>query len=179
MSDFPALVRFYIGFNEIGIGKDGLPMFEEVVRIKKSKPPLLEVDYVACEADFEECEDAYKMFLKSEKGRKAEGLQGYPLALWPVPSPSELHECFMHDLYTVEQLAKIGASSKLPPAIIELSKRAKKMVELSKSQGKYEAIITELEGQLAALKEANTELRTLNEMQKTKLDILAARGIAA
>jgi len=178
VSDIPAFVRFYVGFNETGIGKDGLPVFEEVVRIKKSKPPLLEVDYVATEADFEECEEAYKMFQKEQRGRKAD-MQGYPLAMWPVPSPSELKECFMHDIYTVEQLAKLGKSNKYPAAILELAKRAQRMVELSSKQGKYEAIISELEGQIAAVKADNVELRTLNDSMRMKLDILANRGIAA
>jgi hypothetical protein len=179
LSDLPPLVRFYLGFNEIGIGKDGLPMFEDVVKIKKSKPPLLEVDYVAVESDFEEYPAAYKLFQNEMKGRRVEGLQGYPLALWTVPSPSELKECFQHDIFTVEQLARISNSTKHPAPIVELAKRAKKMVELSQKQGKYEQIIHGLEAQLVALNEINAELRTLNEGMKTKLDILTARGIAA
>ena len=44
--------------------------------------------------------------------------------------------------------------SDTPPEIIELAKRARKMVELCKQTGKHEAKITELEGQIGALREA-------------------------
>jgi len=174
------LVRFYMGVDDVNytIGPDGTPVYSPAVRVNKSKPPLLGVDRVATEEDYAESPEAYRMYQNEMKGRAVDGTTGYPLSMWMVPTQSEVAECWKNGLFTVEQLAK-HPPSKMPPAIVELQKRAKRMIELTAKQGKYEAIITQLEGQIAAQTEQINELRATNEMLRTKIDVLAARGIAA
>jgi hypothetical protein len=180
MSGDAVFVHFYMGPDDIpsSVGPDGLPVYPIVLRVKRSKPPLTSVDRPATDEDIAESPDAYKMFKNETQGREMSGEEGYPLSMWAALSPSELTECWHHGVFTVEQLAKTPQAN-MPPAIVELAKRAKRMIELSAKHGKYEAIISELEGQLAAMKEHNTELRALNEAMKVRLDILQARGIAA
>ena len=173
-------VRFYIGASDIpsGVDKNGMPVYRVVTRVFKSRPPTLGVDRDATDDDIAQSPDAYRMFENETKGRSHEGVEGYPLSMWMVPNKAEVEECWRNGIFTVEQLAK-AAPSKMPPAIVELQKRAKRMIELTASKGRFEAIISNLEATVAAQNEQITELRTANEAMKVKLDILAARGIAA
>ena len=101
--------------------------------------------------------------------------------MWPVASPAEIRMCAAREIFTVEQLAIYatkGNVSDTPPEIIELAKRARKMVELSKQTGRHEAKITELEGQIGALREQNNELRRENEALNMSLGQLRARPAA-
>ena len=72
--------------------------------------------------------------------------------------------CAQRDIHTVEQLAQLVSKKRraeavktIPPDVIEIADRAVKMVELHGKAGQYEEIVTDLEGQLAALKEQFTE----------------------
>ena len=70
--------------------------------------------------------------------------------------------CLVRDIATVEQLAKLRRRAPSPTCrreIIELAKRRERMVELQSDTGRHEAKITELEGQIGALREQNNELR--------------------
>jgi hypothetical protein len=181
MTDTPTLCRFVLGYQEDGVSADGLPQYKESVRIYLSRPPFLEVDRVANEGDFTDHPHAYQAFLKEQEGRKLDGKSGYPLAMWPVAAPHEIKMCAARDVFTVEQLAVYatkGNMSDTPPEIIELAKRARKMVELSKQTGKHEAKITELEGQIGALREDNNNLRRENEALTLSLGQLRARPAA-
>ena len=174
------LVRFYIGNDDFpsGVDKNGMPVYQVVLRVNKSKPPLLGVDRPATDDDIAESPEAYRMYQNEQKGREMEGTTGYPIAMWMVPTQSEVSECWKNGIFTVEQLAK-HQTAKMPPAIVELAKRARKMIELTAKQGRFEAIISNLEATVAAQNEQINELRTANEGMKVRLDILAARGIAA
>jgi hypothetical protein len=181
MTETPTLCRFVLGYEPDGVSNDGLPAFKESVRIYLSRPPYLEVDRVANDGDFTDHPHAYQQFLKEQEGRKLDGRSGYPLAMWPAAAPHEVKMCAARDITTVEQLAAYatrGNLSEVPPDIIELAKRAKKMVELSKATGKHEAKITELEGMIGALREQNNELRRENEALNLSLGQLRARPAA-
>lgn len=170
-SDNIAIIKFYEGWEEAGLGPDGLPLFREVVRIRKSVPPLTEVDYVATDADFEEFPDPYRLFQK-EQGARKPSQAGYPLALWPVISPADFKTLAARDIVTVEQLAVLanrrGNADQIPAPILELAKRAKKMIELQANTGKFEALIDTLTAERDAIKadltEANATISAQNSM---------------
>jgi|KBSMisStaDraftv2_1062788.scaffolds.fasta_scaffold64659_2 hypothetical protein len=181
MSDNPTLVRFVVGFEPDGVAEaDGMPIYREVIKIVLSRPPYLEHTRVATEDDFENEADAYKMFVREQKGLKRNETDGYPLALWPAISPSDLQNCLHREIYTVEQLAKLalGGARNVPPPIVEIAKRAKRMIELQKETGRHEARISELEGQIGALREQNNEFRAKIEGQNTLIATLQARAAA-
>jgi hypothetical protein len=169
-NDNIAIINFIEGWEQDGVGVDGLPMFRPVVKIRKSVPPLTEVEYVATEEDFAEFPLPYQRFLKEQGSRRPE-VEGYPLALWPVISPSDFKVLAARDIVTVEQLAKIADrrdTSTVPAPIVELAKRAKQMIELQGQVGKFEALITDLVSQrdqiAADLKEANATITAQNSL---------------
>lgn len=182
MADTPTLVRFMIGYEADGVSEDGMPIYREVIKIILSRPPYLEVTQVATENDFEDHRDAYRLFQKEQAGLKKTGEDGYPLALWPAINPADLQSCLIRDIHTVEQLAKLsarGAGGTVPPSVLEVAKRAKRMIELQKETGKHEARITELEGQIGALREQNNEQRARIEANEILITQLSARATAA
>jgi len=168
-----ALVTFYESWKQNGVGEDGLPLFEQVVMIRKSKPPLLMVEDPATEEDQDYFADAWRMFQKSRTVRDL-SVKGYPLALWPVISPSELQTLIARDIVTVEQLAEQAGrkNSTLPAPVQELAKRAQKLLDMQGKVGKFEAIIHELEAQrdalMGELKEANATITAQAGMLRAK-----------
>jgi hypothetical protein len=165
MSDNIALITFTEGWAENGVGKDGLPLYRPVVHIIKSVPPYTQVTYVATDADFAEFPLQYELFRKQHKAR-APDVEGYPLAMWPVVTPAEFQMCATRDIFTVEQLAALTKRapgwSGAPPQIIELAKRAAKLIDLQGSVGKFEAVISQLTAEreqlVGELKEANATI---------------------
>lgn len=183
MADTPTLVRFVVGWEEDGVSEDGMPIYREVTKIILSRPPYLEHTRVATEDDLSnpDYREAYKIFEKEQAGLKKSAAEGYPLALWPAISPSDLQSCLIRDITTVEELAKLalrGAQSGVPPQVIEIAKRAKRMIELQKDTGRHEARVTELEGQIGALREQNNEFRAKIESLNTLVGTLQARNAA-
>lgn len=164
-----AFITFYDSYEQDGVGPDGLPMFHPIVMIRKAKPPLLQVDAVATEADFEQFEEPYKFYLKQRKARSVEQ-DGYPLSLWPVLDPAELQMCAARDIFTVEQLAALAGrkADDVIPQIKELAQRAKKLIALQKETGRFEIIINDLTQQRDALadqlREANATISAQNAM---------------
>jgi len=180
MSDHPTLARFVIGFEPDGVSDaDGMPVYREVTKIVLSRPPYLEVSRVADDTDIDLYSDAYKVFQKEQAGLKKNEVDGYPLALWPAISASDLQSCLVREVYTVEQLAKLALrGQEVPPQIVEIAKRAKRMIELQKQTGRHEARATELEGQIAALREQNNEFRAQIEAANTLIATLKTRAAA-
>jgi hypothetical protein len=179
-NDTPTLITFRLGYQEVGTGPDGLPLYTEVVEVTKARPPLLQLTSVATEEDFADHPHAYALFERENKGRRLDGKTGYPLALWAVPSAGDLKMCLDREIYTVEDLAKLATkpSDKIPPSIVELAQRAKRMIELSKDGGKPEARVTELEGQVGALREENQELKRTIEGQNLTIGKLMTQRVA-
>ena len=66
----------------------------------------------------------------------------------------------------------------MPPQVIEIAKRAKRMIELQKDTGRHEARVTELEGQIGALREQNNEFPAKIESLNTLVGTLQARNAA-
>lgn len=154
-----ALITFFESWQQDGVGKDGLPLFREVLMIRKAKPPLLEVTGEATAEDIEAFPEPYRLFEKKRGARTAK-VEGYPLSMWPVVSPAELAMCAARDILTVEQLAGLGKRDDIPPQLRELGARAKKMIELQGKVGKFEVIINELTAQRDVLAE---QLREANQ----------------
>jgi hypothetical protein len=155
-----ALIRFTAGWVEEGVSTDGLPRFRDTVRIIKSVPPYTQVEYEATEADFDDNPMQYQAFLREQGARlqaPAEG--GFPLALWPVISPAQFKMLTARDITTIEQLSKLRPDTAMPGDLKELVERAKQMLALSANLGKFEAMIRDRDGQIAALTEQVVELR--------------------
>lgn len=176
MSDNIAIIAFFEGWQRTeASGPDGLPLFTEQVMIRKSVPPYTEITRAATAEDIEEFPEPYRLFQKQQAGRKPVE-DGYPLALWPVISAADFQNCAAREIYTVEQLAQLAnkrsSTVEIPPPILELAKRAKKMVELHKEVGKFEGVIDQLTAErdtlLGELKEANATIAAQNTMLARK-----------
>jgi len=168
MNDNPTLVRFYVGWAETGeTNETGLPAYRETVMIRLDRPPYLSVTREATEEDIDDHTDPYRLFEKEQKAKKLKPTQnGFPLALWPVINEFHLKMFAAKDVYTVEQLAKLAKRKDMPPDFIELAERAAQMVTLMNSGAKYEPIIREKDGQIAALKEQVAEAMATIATQK-------------
>lgn len=175
-----ALITFYESWRENGIAEDGLPLYEQVVMIRKAKPPLLQIDEVATEDDQDQFPAAWKHFEKTRQVRDL-AIKGYPLALWPVIAPHELKLLAARDIVTVEQLAAFEGrkGNDMPPAIHELAVRAKKLLAMQGKIGKFEAIIHELTAQRDQLNAELTEARATISAQNSMLEHLRQRPAAA
>ena len=183
MSDTPTLVRFYSGWERDGNGPDGLPLYRETIRIRMDRPPYLSVEREAEEADIIDHPGPFELYKKTCEGRKT--IVGYPLALWPACPPHVFQMCAVRDIHTVEQLAQIVSRKRraeavktIPPDIVEIADRAVQMMELHGKAGQYEAIVTDLQAQLVAVKEQFDEAITTISAQKTLIDALRLKAAA-
>jgi hypothetical protein len=93
--------------------------------------------------------------------------------------------CAVRDIHTVEQLAqqiskkrRAEALKTMPPDVIEIADRAVKMMELHGKAGQYEEIVTDLQGQLDAVKEQFTEALTTISAQKALIETLRLKAAA-
>lgn len=180
MNDIPTLVKFYMGFVEDGVGKDGLPLYRDQLMIIKSRGPLLRLDLVATDDDIRDFPVPYEVFLKEDAGRKAD-IEGYPLVMWPACSSAQFQMLAARDVVTVEQLAKLAGRKTddgMPPDIRELAERAVKMISMQKDVGKFEQIIRDKDGQIEVLKESLDEAKKTIASLQTKVDMLAIKGAA-
>ena len=181
MSDTPTLVRFYSGWERDGNGPDGLPLFRETIRVRLDRPPYLSVEREAEEEDILNHPGPYELYKKTCEARKT--IVGYPLALWPACLPHIFQMCAVRDIHTVEQLAQVVSKKRraeavktIPPDVIEIADRAVKMVELHAKAGQYEEIVTDLQAQLAAMKEQYEEALAAIAAQKTLIDNLRMKA---
>ena len=183
MSDTPTLVRFYSGWERDGNGPDGMPLYRETVRVRMDRPPYLALEREAEEQDIADHPGPYELYQKTCEGRKT--IVGYPLALWPACPPHIFQMCAVRDIHTVEQLAQTVSKKRraeavkaMPPDILEIADRAVKMIELHGKAGQYEEIVSNLEAQLAALKEQFDEAISTISAQKTLIDALRLKAAA-
>ena len=183
MSDTPTLVRFSTGWERDGNGPDGLPLYRETTRVRMDRPPYLSIEREAEEQDIVDHPGPYALYQKTCEARKE--VVGYPLALWPACPPHIFQMCAVRDIHTVEQLAQLVSKKRraeavktIPPDIIEIADRAVKMIELHGKAGQYEEIVTDLQAQLAAVKEQFDEAITTIAAQKTLIDTLRLKAAA-
>ena len=183
MSDTPTLVRFSTGWERDGNGPDGLPCYRETVRVRMDRPPYLSIEREAEDEDITDHPGPYALYQKTCEARKQ--VVGYPLALWPACPPHIFQMCAVRDIHTVEQLAQLVSRKRraeavktIPPDIIEIADRAVKMIELHGRAGQYEEIVTDLQAQLAAVKEQFDEAITTIAAQKTLIDALRLKAAA-
>lgn len=171
-----ALVRFNAGWADDGISSDGLPRYRETVRVTKSVPPFTEVEYEATEQDFADFPGPYQMFMKEQDARVQQATQtGFPLALWPVVSPAQFKALTARGISTIEQLTALAGKrgdDGMPGEFKELAERAKQMMALSANIGKFEAIIRDRDGQIAALTEQVVEMRATISAQNSLINTL-------
>lgn len=181
MNDTPTLVRFIESFAEDGVDDGGMPVYRESIGIILDRPPLLRIEREATEQDFDDYPMQFQLFNKERAARKAvENAKpdGYPLMIWTAISPSELKMCIDRDITTVQELSKLakqGGSSSIPPQIVEVAKRAQKMVELQSKIGKHAEVITELTSERDALMEQLKEANATISAQNTLINTLKLR----
>jgi hypothetical protein len=183
MSDTPTLVRFYSGWERDGNGPDGLPTFRQTVRVRLDRPPFLSVEREAEDADIAGHPEPYELYRRTEAARI--NVRGYPLAMWPACLPHLFQMCAARDIHTVEQLAQLVAKKRrseavkaVPMEVIELADRAAQMMDLQSKTGQYEELITDLQSQLAVLKEQLTEAVATVSAQKTMIETLKLKAVA-
>ncbi len=183
MNDTPTLVRFHSGWERDGNGPDGLPKFRQTVRVRLDRPPFLSVEREAEESDIRDHPEPYELYRRTEAARIV--VQGYPLALWPACLPHLFEMCAARDIHTVEQLAQLVSNKRrsetlksVPSEIVELADRAVKMIDLQTKIGQYEELITDLQGQVDALKEQVVEAITTIAAQKTLIETLKLKAVA-
>lgn len=183
MSDTPTLVCFFTGWEHEGTGPDGLPMYRQTVRIRLDRPPYLSLERVATDEDINDHPKPYELYKKIEKAR-ADTI-GYPLAMWPACLPHIFEMCAARDIHTVEQLAQLVSKKRrsetvkqVPADVIEAADRAARLIEMQGKAGQYEAIVTDLEGQLAAVREQLTEALATISAQKTLIDSMKIKMVA-
>jgi hypothetical protein len=176
-------VRFSTGWERDGNGPDGLPLFRETTRVRMDRPPYLSLEREAEEQDILDHPGPYELHKKTCEARKE--IVGYPLALWPACPPHIFQMCAVRDIHTVEQLAQLVSKKRraetlkvVPPDIVEVADRAVKMIELHGKAGQYEEIVTNLESQLAAMKEQFDEAISTISAQKTLIDALRLKAAA-
>jgi hypothetical protein len=171
-----ALVRFAAGWAEDGISSDGLPSYRETVRVTKSVPPFTEVEYEATEQDFAENPGPYQRFLAEQGARVQQATHsGFPLALWPVVSPAQFKALTARGVTTIEQLMALAGrrgDDGMPGEFKELAERAKQMLALSANLGKFEVIIRDRDGQIAALTEQVVEMRATISAQNSLINTM-------
>jgi hypothetical protein len=171
-----ALAKFYLGWTEDGVSEDGLPRFKEQLCVKLAVPPYTALDRAATDDDIETYPGAYRLFEKEQVSIKRKTGEGFPLVLWPAVNSAELQMLAARDIFTVEQLAKLAAKGagkdKMPGELRELAERAQQMVELTKEIGRFEVIIRDKDGQIAALTEQVGELRASIKAQDAMINRL-------
>lgn len=177
MSDFPALVHFYEGWADANeISSDGMPIYKNVTMIQIEKPPLLKLNREANREDFATHRDEYEAFKKTIKARESNVAEtGYPLVYWPVLSPADIEMFSARGIYTVEALAALAGDRTMPPNLAELALRAERLMDMQQNFGKYEAMLQERDGQLAAVAEQLKEARATISAQNAMIDTLKMR----
>src|SRR6187431_286186 len=114
------------------------------------RPPLLSVERVAEDQDFEDHPMPFKLFQKEQIARKQSYSEGYPLAMWPAVNEAEFRMLVDRDVTTVEQLAGLRGARGLPPELIDLANRARALIQMQRAGAKFEPIIADLNGKIAA-----------------------------
>jgi hypothetical protein len=154
MNDFPALITFYEGWADTGtISEDGFPVYVDTTMINIERPPLLKLQRVATREDMATYHDEYNSFLDIKKAKRNTGDEGYPLVYWPAATAAEVQTLAARQIGTVEKLAELANARDLPPQLLELARRAERMLDMQKNFGKYEAILSEREAEIGVLKE--------------------------
>lgn len=161
MSDHPALITFTEGWADTGkISDDGFPAFEESVMITIERPPLLKLTRAAIQQDFVDHPEEYAAFEAVRKAKRNIGDDGYPLVYWPAVTTAEVQMLAVRNISTVEGLAELAGRRDMPGQLADLALRAERMLDMQKNFGKYEAMLTERDAELAIVNEQNKELRT-------------------
>jgi hypothetical protein len=177
MNDTPTLVQFKNGWERDGTSPDGLPNYRGNIIVRLDRPPLLSVERVAEQQDFEDYPLPFQLFQKEEAARKQSYAEGYPLCMWPAVNEAEFRMLVDRDITTVEQLAGLRKQRNLPPELQELAVRAVKLIELSKGAAKYEELLLDRDGRISVLEEQLEEAMKTVSAQKTMIDSLRMRGL--
>ena len=181
MADTPTLARFHLGFEEDGVGKDGMPQYREVLKITLARPPYLEITRVADEQDFDDYPDPYKLFQREQKGKAQTGAEGYPLIMWPALNEADLQSCLIREIYTVEQLAlvaKRGDRGDVPPSIMEMARAPSGWSSCSAKPAATKRRPTSWRAKSRRCREQNNEFRAQLDAANSLIATLKARAAA-
>ena len=177
MSDGPALVHFYLGWDDLAeTSEDGLPVFKKVTMIQIERPPTPNLHRVASPQEFVDYPDEYAVFKNEIKGRDPAIAEiGYPLVMWPALAPHEVATFTARGIFTVEELAKLAGRRDMPANLADLALRAERMMDMQKNFGKYEAMLRQRDAELAEANEQLKDMRGTISAQNSMLDALRMR----
>jgi hypothetical protein len=115
---------------------------------------------------------------KGLRGPQGE-IVGYPLAAAPVPAYFPDVPWRIHTVLTgADRQQSVAPKPSRHPAQSLDADRAVKMMELHGKAGQYEAIVTDLQGQLDAIKEQFAGAISTISAQKTLIDALRLKAAA-
>jgi hypothetical protein len=163
------LVNFYYRPTESGKDASGIPVYTDKVFVQITMDALTTVDRPAEENDFERFPEHYAHFLKSTA--KYEPIEGkIPLEMWPISSPAETMNFKARGIRTVEDLAKVSASTakNWPGSATSLIELAKQYMQ---NAGNGTAIVEELNLLKSTMTDLKEQLATVlaeNKMLKTR-----------
>jgi hypothetical protein len=171
------LVHFYQGWADAHeTSADGLPVFRSVTMIQIERPPTLNLHREATQQEFLDYPEEYDVFKREIKGRDpVVSEMGYPLVMWPALSVVDVQTFTARGVYTVEELAKLAGRRDLPGNLAELALRAERLMDMQKNFGKYEAMLSDRDAQLAEMQEQLKDMRQTISAQNSMLDALRMR----
>lgn len=177
MSDGPALVHFYQGWEDAHeLSPDGLPVFRSTTMIQIERPPTLNLHRPASPQEFADYPDEYEVFQNEIRGRDPTVAEiGYPVVMWPALAPHQVQMLTARGIHTVEALAKLAGRRDLPGGLAEVALRAERLMDMQKQFGKYEALLTERDAQLAELNEQVKDYKQTISAQNSMIDSLKMR----
>ena len=176
MSDAPTLVRFYSGWETAGQGSDGLPLYKENIMHPVGSPALPVRDEGRRTGRFQRPSAAVRDCSRRNRRRaRSDYTEGYPLALWPAVNEAEFKMLAARDIVTVEQLAKQSTRT-MPSELKDLAERAQKLIKLQGGAAKYEDLLRERDGRIAALEEQVKDQAVTIATQKTTIDALRMKA---
>ena len=176
------LVRFFSGWERDGNGPDGLPLFRETIRVRMDRPPYLSIEREAEEDDITDHPGPYELYKKTCEARKdhrrlsAGAVARLSSAYFPDVRRARHPHCRAAGADWSPRSAAAEAVKTMPPDVIELADRAVKMIELHGKAGQYEELVTDLQGQLEAMKEQFTEAVSTISAQKTLIETLRLKA---
>jgi len=146
--------------NEFKTKKAGVPVFDDVLMIKIKVPN--QVDCVPRPMQERDKTRFPKSWQAYETGKEP-AETGIPLEQWPQFTVSELKVCQASQIKTVEQLADTADSAihRLGPGGMGMKQRAKDFLKEGRDVSVLTARISDLEAEIAALKDAPRERKRL------------------
>lgn len=163
------LAKFFYHPVQKSTDESGLPHYEDVVYVTINRDATHSMTRAATEEDMERFAPFYSAFVKATA--PYEKLEGFPLEMWPVASPSDVANLKIRGIRTVQELAKMPSTG-LPPHAVELSRKAKNFIKMAGASNK----MTEEAEKILAENEQLKESVSFLKAQVAKLEAQVAKS---